>query len=118
MLILCKIKRPGGTHVTLGGERYHFAPDEQGRHVAEVTHDAHIQRLLSISAYQALDEAPEPPQEPPQVPPAQTEGNALTPTEDLDLEALREAYAETFGKAAHPRMKAETILERLEAGEA
>lgn len=59
MLIQCTIKRQGGSRVTLGDQRYHFAPDDLGRHVAEVTDEAHIARLLSISAYVALgDDAP------------------------------------------------------------
>lgn len=118
MLIRCKIKRPGGSRVTLGSERYHFQDRGDGLHVAEVTNDAHIERLLSIGAYAVVEDAPEPAQEPAQEPVVDGEGEALAPAKDLDLEALREAYTETFGKAPHPRMKAETIQDRLEVGEA
>lgn len=43
------IRRKGGTKVTLGGTTYHFTPDDEGRHVAEVSKNAHIQRFLSIT---------------------------------------------------------------------
>lgn len=48
MLIECILRRTGGTHVDLGSAIYHFAPDEAGRHVADVTDDDHIDRLLAI----------------------------------------------------------------------
>ena len=42
------LKREGGTVIPMGGQSYHFAPDAEGRHVAEVTDPAHIERFLSI----------------------------------------------------------------------
>lgn len=48
MKIECILKRPGGTVVELPGATYHFQPQEDGRHVAEVTIEAHIERFLSI----------------------------------------------------------------------
>lgn len=55
------LRRPGGTFVTLDDVTYHFAPDERGRHVAEVTRQTHIARFLSITeGYRlALGETPE-----------------------------------------------------------
>lgn len=62
MKIECKLKREGGSHIDFGSVVYHFAPDKNGSHVAEVTDKDHIGRLLSINeAYQiADDDAPAP----------------------------------------------------------
>jgi hypothetical protein len=51
------IKRDPPTEVVLGDTTYKFAPDSQGRHVAEVTDKHHIARLLSIAeGYQLADD--------------------------------------------------------------
>jgi hypothetical protein len=62
MLIECIIKRDGGTRLTLWGTPYHFEPDADGRHVADVTDPAHVERFLSIpEAYrEAGDSEPKP----------------------------------------------------------
>ncbi|HEX5362340.1 MAG TPA: hypothetical protein VFW49_14835 [Fluviicoccus sp.] len=49
MKIECKLRRQGGTHVELEGIKYHFAPQPDGAHVADVLKDAHQDRFLSIS---------------------------------------------------------------------
>jgi hypothetical protein len=51
MLIESKIKREGGTHVTLDGVSYHFKQlsKEDDRHVCEVANDDHIERFLAVS---------------------------------------------------------------------
>ena len=55
MLIKCKLKREGGSKIKIGGVEYHFAPDDNGDHVAEVTNEAHANRFLEISeAYEAV----------------------------------------------------------------
>ena len=48
MLIECKLHREGGTKVQLNGKEYHFAPQPDGSHVAEVTDEDHIAQLLAI----------------------------------------------------------------------
>jgi hypothetical protein len=48
MDIECKIKREGGTHVDMGSAQYHFTPNDDGAHVAEVLDEAHQDRFLSI----------------------------------------------------------------------
>ena len=48
MNIECILQRKGGTVVEMPGKTYHFAPQEDGKHVAEVTIEAHIERFLSI----------------------------------------------------------------------
>lgn len=49
MKIECKLQRQGGTHVELEGTKYHFAPQPDGAHVADVLKEAHQDRFLSIS---------------------------------------------------------------------
>jgi hypothetical protein len=58
MQIECKLQRKGGTHVDMPGASYHFAPQEDGRHVAEVSIEAHIERFLSISEAYGLVRTP------------------------------------------------------------
>lgn len=55
MKIECILQRDGGTVVELPGKTYHFAPQEDGRHVADVAIEPHIERFLSIpEAYRLL----------------------------------------------------------------
>ena len=55
MLIKCKLNREGGSKIKIGGVEYHFVPDDNGDHVAEVTNEAHANRFLEISeAYEAV----------------------------------------------------------------
>jgi hypothetical protein len=55
MKIECILQRKGGTVVELPGKTYHFTPQKDGKHVAEVTIEAHIERFLSIpEAYRLL----------------------------------------------------------------
>lgn len=86
MLIECLRHRPGGSVIDLDGALYHFRPDAQGRHVAEVEARAHISRLLAIpEGYRPADEppasaAPPPAREEPQVQ-ADAPDEAPTPAE-------------------------------------
>jgi len=48
MLIECTIRRPEGTRIMLGSNHYAFLPGPDGKHVAEVTVPAHVDRLLQI----------------------------------------------------------------------
>ncbi|MBU9386636.1 hypothetical protein [Burkholderia multivorans] len=48
MKIECILRREGGTVVEMPGKTYHFAPWPDGRHVADVEIEAHIERFLSI----------------------------------------------------------------------
>lgn len=49
MQIKSILQREGGTHIDMGGTVYHFAPNDAGDHVAEVSDDDHIERFLSIT---------------------------------------------------------------------
>lgn len=62
MKIECILQRKGGTVVELPGKTYHFAPQEDGKHVADVEVESHIERLLMIpEAYRLLRTAAEQP---------------------------------------------------------
>lgn len=55
MKIQCILERKGGTVVEMPGKTYHFAPQDDGKHVADVTIEAHIERFLAIpEAYRLL----------------------------------------------------------------
>lgn len=47
-LIECKLHRPGGSKVDIGGTEYHFKPDDVGQHVCLIEDVDHRDRLLSI----------------------------------------------------------------------
>lgn len=49
MYIECILRRDGGTRADIGGKQYHFAPLEDGAHVAAVENPDHVDRFLSIS---------------------------------------------------------------------
>lgn len=48
MLIECKLRRDGGTKVTIDGTLYDFRPNEDGKHICDVSNKRHIVRFLSI----------------------------------------------------------------------
>jgi len=55
MKIECTLQRKGGTVVELPGKTYHFKPQEDGRHIAEVEDESHIETFLRIrEAYRIL----------------------------------------------------------------
>ncbi len=144
MKIECLLRRSGGSRVSLGGTEYHFAPDTDGRHVADVADEDHIDRFLSIpEGYRllrastapvapAVDEAP-----PAAVLPA---GGAITsddeaneadaqpvdddkadtgaaddPAEALNRDALAIEYLKHFGRKPHHKWSAQKIADELKA---
>jgi hypothetical protein len=62
MRIQTTLIRTGGSHVEMAdGTIYHFAPtDTDPRHIAEVTKNDHVKRLLAIDGYQLPEDALEP----------------------------------------------------------
>lgn len=59
MKIECILKRAGGTKVSLGAALYHFKPDDEDRHVAEVENQDHVKVFLNIAeGYRSLDPLP------------------------------------------------------------
>lgn len=47
MQVQCKLVRKGGTTIEFGGKEYLFAPNDQGDHVAEITDEAALHRLIN-----------------------------------------------------------------------
>lgn len=124
MKIVSILRRPGGTFIKLGTVAYHFAPDEQDRHVADVTDPDHIERLLDIpEGYCALEEtpaavapaiaapaqatAPQASQEP------QGDAQAAQATQERD--ALVAAYLAKFGKRPNGRLSIEKLRDAINA---
>lgn len=58
MKIECLIKREGGSFIGVGGVEYHFAPQPDGKHVAEVKDKDHAKILLAITEGYRLVDAP------------------------------------------------------------
>lgn len=136
MKVLCKIKRPGGSFVEVPGSEtitYHFAPNEHGDHVADVSNKEHVKRLLGIDAYEVYEgpaaAAPVAPPAAPELTPASGPPTEETPHSDGDREAILRAeceqmtvedlqaeYHHIYGKAAHPQIKFGTLVEKVVAG--
>ncbi len=55
MKIESLIRRAAGSTVRLGANVYRFQPDPDGRHVAEVEDEGHIDVLLANRSFRAVD---------------------------------------------------------------
>jgi len=122
MKIECKNKREGGSVIDIGGVEYHFKPQADGAHVADVAYEEHIERFLSIpeayciyKASKPTKEAPAPVVEAEAAP--QPEENAeaeetVAETGD-DLEDPKKAFKAKFGHAPHYKWDVETIKTKL-----
>lgn len=96
MRIECKLIREGGTTADIDGVEYHFAPQADGAHVADVENEDHVDRFLGIGeAYKLY------------------RGKADTEEAGDDIDALKAAYTEKFGKAPHHKLSAAKIKEAL-----
>lgn len=94
MKIECILHRPGGTKVELGGKLYHFEPQDDGRHVADVAVEAHIERFLSIpEAYRIL-----------RTPGAEAVAQTVTPAQgdDEPVKTTLEPGQALAGSTSHP----------------
>jgi hypothetical protein len=111
MKIECKLKRPGGTHVTLGGVKYHFAPQADGAHVADVADEAHQDRLLGIAEAYRVYREPKLTKEVPEQVDGDTDGDG-----DADRDDLAAQYAAKFGKKPHHKWNADKIRAELAEG--
>lgn len=129
------IRRKKGTTVTMQGESYHFTPDSEGRHVADVNKKAHLAKFLAIpEGYRlVLDDeehnqpAPAPVIEKPIVLPemnAESTGDAVNDkppvSEGKDKhgrsQALVDQFVDKFGRVPHQAWDDERIsLEIKEA---
>lgn len=135
---------PEGRHVTLGKTVYHFAPNERGHNVCEVTDQAHIDRLLSIpEGYRRYEGKPVPPPQVPEIvkpldlakrkrkgsaepveagsapanapPTPQAKAPAPNNYNGLTRKQLEAAYKKKFGKKPNSRAKDDTLVAQLSA---
>lgn len=130
--IECKLLREGGSFVLLGTTEYHFAPQEDGAHVAFVKDEEHVDILLSIrEAYrlyrgaakaQAQVEAPAAPEAPATIEPAPEVVTMLGSTEDApepapkdEREALADEYESLYGERPHARTGIKKLRELIAA---
>lgn len=85
MKVVCLLHREGGTKVELGNAEYHFKPQPDGKHVAEVSNEEHLAILLAIPEAYRLDlgdsKKPAPAKAPaaPAVPEQALHGSAVHP---------------------------------------
>lgn len=134
------LKRKNGTKISLGGIDYHFKPDEKGRHVANVTDQAHLAKLLSIpEGYRLVldDEEHGKPQDTPVIniiqeselatdpepgsedtpEPQQSLNNAEIKSGNKDkhgrLQTLVDQFSERFGRVPHHAWNDERIKSEL-----
>lgn len=126
MLIECKIRRRNGTRASIEGTEYHFQPDDEGRHVAEVKDEKHAARFLQISeGYRAVEgkaKLPgkvEPKSQKTVQPQPQGEGagEGEADTEagvELSREDLAVKYKEKYGRKPPAKWTAERIAKDLE----
>lgn len=97
MKIRCKLVRKDGTPVQIGTTTYHFKPDADGVHVADVKDPKHIKIFLNIpEAYAEYGKPDEPPAE---ENPLEKELAAAFPLADIDIESLTNAKLYSIAKA-------------------
>lgn len=108
------IRRKNGTRVTLGSTEYHFTPNAEGAHVADVENDAHIQRFLSVPEGFKIYRAAKVEKQPEVVlpgTPATDVPEGIQPA--LTVDELKAAYEAKFGKKPHHKMSATKLREAL-----
>lgn len=103
MKIECILKREGGSKVEIGSTEYHFAPQADGAHVAEVSNNGHIQRFLSIpEGYRIYGE------------PDEQEGDPDADTgADDERASLVAEYEAKFNRKPHHKASVDTIRKQL-----
>lgn len=140
MKIELTIKRKGGTRLSLLNEygrkvNYHFAPQPDGAHVADVENEDHAKLMLGIPEYrpygeaaahlmsEIVAEAKAAAAEAAKVAEAEQAALATSEPEDVDpLEIdqmdrpmLASAHEIVFGEKAHPKAKIETLRAKISA---
>lgn len=111
-------KRPNGSHHSIDGVAYHFAPNAAGDHVAEVTDKAHIQRFLSIPTFVIYEEGASAPQAGENSQSVSLDmGTPLEPEtkplEDATDEELAAIYFDVLDRKPHHRAGRDTIIEQI-----
>jgi len=110
MKIQCILKRKGGTRASIDGIEYHFKPQEDGAHVADVQDNDHIQRFLSIpEGYRIYGNLVEP----------DAQDKDSDPDEDGDEDGDERAelvaeYEAKFGRKPNGKLSIENLRKKLE----
>lgn len=115
MKIECILKRQGGTRAEIGGIEYHFAPQADGAHVADVKDKAHIARFLSMPEGYAVydpDGAASEPEPDGAALDGDTNGDGQI-DEAEERAQLVAAYEAKFGKKPSARMGLDTLRQKL-----
>lgn len=120
MLIECRIKRAGGSKVTLWGKTYHFAPGPDGRHVCDIRDQAAAEQLLAIPEGYRPAPGLDAPMPDPAKPADEGVDGADHDAEAINLDALEredlvELHSTHFGRPPPPKMKDETLRAKLAA---
>lgn len=135
--IECKLIREGGSFVALGTTEYHFSPQADGAHVAQVADDEHVDIFLSIRdgyrLYRGKVEAASKPAEISDSPneteaaiePAPEVVTMLGSTEDIpppsepspaeERAYLAAEYEELYGEPPHARTGVKRLREMIAA---
>lgn len=121
--IECKLIRQGGTFADIGGTEYHFAPQPDGAHVAQVADESHADRFLSIDGYRLYrSQVKAAPVAAPAIEPAPEVVTMLGSTEDAptpplsnDRDVLAAQYEELYGKPAHHKTSIHKLRELVAA---
>lgn len=110
MQIECILKREGGTKTAIGEIEYHFAPQADGAHVADVENEDHQDRFLAISEGYRL-------YRPGKTKAVETviEDEVLATEQEEERASLVAQYEAKFGKKPHYKASIEKIREALEA---
>jgi hypothetical protein len=111
--IECKLHRAGGSIIPLDGIEYHFAPQADGSHVANVENEEHIDRFLSITEayrlYRGAVAAPAAPAEATAAPEAQADSG------DDERAALVAQFEALYGETPHARTGVKKLREMIAA---
>lgn len=93
----CLIKREGGTIVEIDDVKYHFEPQEDGAHVAEVGNIKHLGVLLKITeAYAHYKTSPAPGPTPAQLAAKEAAATAAKEKAEADAAAAISAAAQAL----------------------
>lgn len=126
--IECKLIREGGSFVALGTTEYHFSPQADGAHVAQVADEEHVDIFLAINGYRLyrgkVEAAPveAPAATEPAAPEAEPE-QALTTLLATEPEAaplderaeLAKEYEYLYGEPPHQRTGVKRLREMIAA---
>ena len=105
--IECKLHRKDGSIIPIDGIEYHFVPQPDGAHVANVENEEHVDRFLSISEAYRLYRGT--------VSDTSDTTSAVESQADGERAALASEYELLYGEAPHPRTGVKKLREMIAA---